>query len=354
MIFINHMPGHIASFYLTTRNYGFSDAAEIFVFCFGFAAARAYLPLCHLQAASHLAVRLISRVAQIYIAHIVLFVLIAATINWAARTFDNRSYVELVNVSSFFDYTQETLPAVLMLAYHPSLLDILPLYIVLFCFVPWFCVATRYGMTVLLGGSAVVYAVTEATGLKEWFEGWLFHPFYWQTVLALGFAVACLPSDRLARLLSSRTLLALAGLYLVFSFLVVAPWRRWETLAEVVLIPWEWIGPLAKTKLSLWRFAHAVAVIYVLGWLVKTYPSGFHHRLMAGMALLGRQSLHVFCLGALLSILGHVALAETGYSLPVQLGVLAIGVFALLGAAWFFETARRLKVAPVHYQSQPV
>ena len=40
-IFINHIPNN-AVMWITTRNYGFSDAAELFVFIAGYAAAIVY------------------------------------------------------------------------------------------------------------------------------------------------------------------------------------------------------------------------------------------------------------------------------------------------------------------------
>ena len=42
-IFINHIPGNVLS-HFTPVNFGFSDAAEIFVTLAGFAAAQAYFP----------------------------------------------------------------------------------------------------------------------------------------------------------------------------------------------------------------------------------------------------------------------------------------------------------------------
>ena len=43
IIFVNHVPGNILE-HLTRRNYGFSDAAEAFVFISGLSVALVYFP----------------------------------------------------------------------------------------------------------------------------------------------------------------------------------------------------------------------------------------------------------------------------------------------------------------------
>src|SRR6266853_1436996 len=74
MIFLDHIPHDIVA-WLTLRNYGFSDAAEFFVFISGYLAGFIYGPIVrggHFLAATK---RLVMRAWQMYVAHIMLFLL---------------------------------------------------------------------------------------------------------------------------------------------------------------------------------------------------------------------------------------------------------------------------------------
>src|SRR6267142_4980528 len=71
MIFLDHIPHDVVS-WLTLRNYGFSDAAEFFVFISGYLAGFIYGPFVrggHFFAATK---RLVMRAWQMYVAHIML------------------------------------------------------------------------------------------------------------------------------------------------------------------------------------------------------------------------------------------------------------------------------------------
>src|SRR5947199_452931 len=72
MIFLDHIPDDVVA-WLTLRNYGFSDAAEFFVFISGYLLGFIYVPA--VAAGQFLAAlkRLLLRAWQTYVAHILLF-----------------------------------------------------------------------------------------------------------------------------------------------------------------------------------------------------------------------------------------------------------------------------------------
>ena len=84
MIFLDHIPDDVVS-WLTMRNYGFSDAAEFFVFISGYLAGFIYGPI--VKAGNLLAAtkRLWMRAWQMYVAHILLFLAFTAQIARAAQ-----------------------------------------------------------------------------------------------------------------------------------------------------------------------------------------------------------------------------------------------------------------------------
>ncbi len=192
MIFLDHIPDDFVA-WLTLRNYGFSDAAEFFVFISGYLAGYIYGPI--IRAGNFLAAikRLWTRVWQMYVAHIMLFLLFTAQIARTVRKFDNPMYEDEFNVHNFLQHPDVLIGQALTLRYKPVDLDVLPLYISLIAASPlilW-CLLRRPNWTLL--GSIVLYV------LARWFDWnlasyppgthWYFNPFAWQLMFV--FAAWC-------------------------------------------------------------------------------------------------------------------------------------------------------------------
>src|SRR5262245_46849395 len=77
MIFLDHIPDDVVS-WLALRNYGFSDAAEAFVFISGYLVGSIYVPIVRDGLFLAALKRLWKRAAQMYVAHILLFLLFTA------------------------------------------------------------------------------------------------------------------------------------------------------------------------------------------------------------------------------------------------------------------------------------
>src|SRR6202165_1751801 len=125
MIFLDHIPDDVVS-WLTLRNYGFSDAAEFFVFISGYLAGYIYGPI--IRSGNFLAAlkRLWTRVWQMYVAHIMLFLLFTAQIARTVRKFDNPMYEDEFNVHNFLQHPDVLIGQALTLRYKPVDLDGLP------------------------------------------------------------------------------------------------------------------------------------------------------------------------------------------------------------------------------------
>jgi len=93
LIFLDHIPQNIANWF-TIRNYGFSDATEIFIFISGYTAAFVYGRAMHERGIVIASARVLRRAWQIYVAHIFLFTIFMAEIAYVAATFDNPLYAE--------------------------------------------------------------------------------------------------------------------------------------------------------------------------------------------------------------------------------------------------------------------
>ena len=101
MIFLDHIPHDVVA-WLTLRNYGFSDAAEFFVFISGYLAGYIYGPVIKTGHFLSALKRLWKRAAEMYVAHIMLFLIFTAQIARTVRKFDNPMYEDEFNsITSF-------------------------------------------------------------------------------------------------------------------------------------------------------------------------------------------------------------------------------------------------------------
>src|ERR1700751_3591329 len=158
MIFLDHIPDDVVA-WLTLKNYGFSDAAEFFVFISGYLAGFIYGPI--IRGGNFIAAtkRLMTRVWQMYVAHIMLFLLFTAQISRTVRKFDNPMYEDEFNVHNFLQHPDVLIGQALTLRYKPVNLDVLPLFITLVAaspFVVW-GVVRRPNLTLL--GSVILYVL---------------------------------------------------------------------------------------------------------------------------------------------------------------------------------------------------
>ena len=131
LIFLDHIPQNIVN-WVTIRNYGFSDAAEIFVFISGYTAAFVYGRAMQERGVivaerAHPQARL-----AVYVAHVFIFVIFMAEI--AYLTAQHRQPALLgrnARASISCSSRAITLMQALLLKFQPNFMDVLPLYIVL-------------------------------------------------------------------------------------------------------------------------------------------------------------------------------------------------------------------------------
>ncbi len=187
-IFLDHIPDNVVN-WITTRNYGFSDAADLFVFISGYTASFVYARMMLERGFLVGATRLTKRVWQLYVAHIILFVIYIAAISYLALRFGDSEIINEFNVAGLVDNATETLRQGLFLKFKPVNLDVLPLYIVLMGFFPpvlWMMLR-QPNLTML--ASIVLWLVARHFGwnFAAYPAGaWYFNPFCWQVLFVFG------------------------------------------------------------------------------------------------------------------------------------------------------------------------
>src|SRR6201986_1730140 len=122
LIFLDHIPSNIVN-WITIRNYGFSDATEIFVFISGYTAAFVYGRAMIERGPIVASARLLKRAWQVYVAHVFLFAIYMAEISYISASFENPLYGEEMGIFDFLRQPDITLVQALMLKFKTANLD---------------------------------------------------------------------------------------------------------------------------------------------------------------------------------------------------------------------------------------
>src|SRR5947199_9180677 len=129
-IYLDHIPDNVVN-WITTRNYGFSDAADLFVFISGYTASFVYARMMLDRGFIVGATRLFKRVWQLYVAHIILFVIYIVSIGYVAYRFKDADIVNEFNVAGLVENPIDQLRQGLVLKFKTLYLVVLTLYLVL-------------------------------------------------------------------------------------------------------------------------------------------------------------------------------------------------------------------------------
>lgn len=347
MIFIDHVPGNDLSAF-TLQAISICDAAEVFVLLAGISAAVGVSACFERAAWIAAAARLWIRCWNLYITHVVMFVVVTGIIVSAARAFDNPLYIEQINLLPFFRDTETAIVRALGLTYQPNFLDILPLYVVLVFFTPILLPLALKAPHVLFAGSLLLYGAVQVHPFNlpnyPGDSGWCFNPFAWQFLYVIGLLIGVRQyhGRGLDRRFRGVTLAVAVGI-IVVAFATAAPWRRLPSLEDFVLIPWSWLPPVSKTNLSFVRLLNILAWFCLAILLVKSDGPLVTSRAGRLLATLGARSLPVFAVGIIASVLGNVVFLEIGRGTGSQMLVNAGGVAVMLAVAW---TASWLALEP--------
>jgi len=345
-IFIDHVPFNRLS-WLTIRNYGFSDAAEIFVFISGYTAAFVYGRMMQEQGFIVAAARIWKRAWQLYVAFVFLSVIYIAQIAYVASNFSNPLYAEEMVVLHFLQRPEIVLLEVLRLRFLLANADVLPLYIALMLIFPlmlWLVLrAPRTALIISLGIWALAYFGDVNLKLYPTERGWFFNPFAWQLLFCLGAWCAVASGTWLRVLYQSNALIALCIVYLVFAFFLQISTKIPSTLQH--LPEWLVIFPLNKSSMSPLRLAHFLALALITVRFVRPDAHFLQTAWSQPLILCGRHSLEVFCLGVFLSYTAGFLLIEISSALWMQAAVSLGGVLLMVGLAglmsWYKALGRR-------------
>ncbi len=345
LIFLDHVPNNILAWF-TIRNYGFSDATEIFIFISGYTAAFVYGRAMVDRGFIVAGARILKRTWQIYVAHVFLFSIYIAEIAYVASSFDNPLYAEEANALDFLKNPDVTILQALLLKFKPANMDVLPLYIVLLVMFPAVLWLLIRNASLALATSVVLYVATWEFGwnIASYPTGhWVFNPFAWQLLFVFGAWCALGGAARLAPALRSPITMWLAIAYLAFSFGVTLTWY-FPRLA--FLVPrWlgAWMYPIDKTNLDVLRFAHFLALAALTVRFVPRDWPVLRSPWVRPAILCGQHSLEIFCLGVFLAFAAHFVMVEFFGGTAMQVLISMAGIMIMVGTALLISWYKRIE-----------
>ncbi|WP_180955856.1 OpgC family protein [Monaibacterium marinum] len=307
IILLAHTPGNTWTLWIPAR-FGFSDGADLFVFCSGMASALAFGGIFAKAGWFLGTARILHRIWQVYWAHFGIFIVTALLLfsidHFGVGNWDT-PYIHRPYVVPFFNETGEALLGLLTLTYVPGLFDILPMYIVILALIPAVmfiqrqfgtpAVLTAIGVLWLmanLAGWAVevedpstlrdlhvgLYAIGDSLSFlnlpsNPWGQGrWFFNPFAWQLIFFTGFVLGMkwVPTPPRSKAL----------LWAAIGFILLVLPFAWFKIHRGLYLPGDWalqnwieatreaIRPLWwKTEQGGLRYLHFLAVAYV-AWMM--------------------------------------------------------------------------------------
>jgi len=343
-IFLDHIPNNVVN-WVTTRNYGFSDAADLFIFISGWTVAFVYGRMMINRGYIIAATRIGKRAWQIYVAHLVLFVMYIAEVGYLAKTYNDPGLLNEFNVTGFMRDPAETLYQGLILAFKPVNMDVLPLYIVLMFFFPPVLWALLRRPNLTLFASFVLYVAARhfSWNLSAYPAGsWYFNPFTWQFLFVIGAWFALGGTGKSMPLVQSRWLTIFGTAYLLFALFLTLG-GRFLNMADI-LPHWLYVAfiPNDKTNLDPSRIVHfVIGTFFIIRYVPRDW-SGFQRPIFQPMIRCGQQSLEVFCFGIFLAGAAHIILVEVSNAIWMQVLVSVAGIVLMTILAYYRSWSKRL------------
>jgi len=343
LIFIDHLSPDLLTWF-TIRSYGFSDAAEIFIFISGYTAAFVYGRVMRESGFVTATARVMRRVWQIYVAHVFIVILLLGEIAYVANTSANPFYSEEMHVLDFLRQPGVVMQQTLLLRFRPLNIDVLPLYVVLMFFLPVILWVMKWRADVMMALSVVLYGLT---WYFDWYLSaypngyWAFNPFAWQMLFVFGAWCALGGAWRMQKILSSRITLWICIAYLSFAFCVTLTWYFPQLKFLMPRRLEQWMYPIDKTGLDVLRFAHFLALAAITMRFVPKGSPVLESPWLRPLILCGTQSLEIFCLGVFLAFAGYYVLVESGAGIGLHFLVALIGILIMTAVAWLNSWYKR-------------
>src|SRR5665213_1903045 len=353
-IFIDHVPGLFYSRY-TLINFSISDAADLFVFLAGWS-----LRLMADGGGRHMPtrdvmLRLFGRALELYAAQVLITMLAIAMLALTSIELANPLLLAWHNAAAVFNDPVPTHIGLALLTHQLGYFDILPLYVVLMLMAPLFALIDRTMPHLLLPASAALYVIVLVFRLQlpTWpVEGtWFFNPLAWQVLLVLGFVMAkdnAGPGLWVRRhIVAIRT--AAIPIVILGAFVVLLDW--WPDPTDVpnpklfFIVDKTFVTPIRLIQFLAVVAVFSLAFRYIRRAAEWPYLGAVVGSLIGMFAMLGRNSLYVFCVGSLLSLSAQIVRFDLRGTVGIDTAVVVLGIVIMALTAWIAESRQRSRPA---------
>ncbi len=358
-IYVDHIPQNVLADF-TLHNFGFSDAAEIFVLLAGFSATHAYNSVFERHGLRVGLERVFLRCLHIYGVQVALLVGTFLLVGLWERAYGMQS---IIMGPMLRDGWHGALRGVSLQAL-PAYLDILPLYILLLAAFP----LVRFGLARSVAGTLMAsFLLYGGANALHWnlpnlvdpadAAHWYFDPFAWQVLFVLGCALAIAARRRSQPMEAPpRALLALCWIYALGCFLVLDAWKLWppplpgDFYATSPLLGI--FGNEPKSYVSPWRLADVMAQVTIVLTSARMTAVA-RWAVLRPVVACGRNSLPVFALGCVLALVGRLIFRTAGVTVTAQVAVNAVGLGALLAFGLILDARKAARAPRPHGEMTP-
>lgn len=340
MIFVNHVPGNPLEPF-TSKNFGFSDAAEAFVLISGISAGYAYGAKFLSGAELATTLKMWRRAGVLYLAQLGTTMATLAIFAFFSLHYGVPQLLNQINIGPVINDTAAALVGIVSFGHQLGYNNILSMYAVVLLLVPGLLVIGRFaglGMMVAVSGAIWLAAGLWRIGPPNYPNAgiWFLNPLSWQFLFVIGMA-ATVHVKRGGRLPQNPWLVVLAASYMLLAY----AWVKiplWGIDASFGLP--RVISGFDKTFLSLPRLLHVLSAAYLIA-VLPSLSQRFRLAPTNPLAVMGRHSLSVFVLGTILSMIAQAWRMVHIPSPTSDVTIIAIGLAAQFGIAFYIEWYRR-------------
>jgi len=341
IIYIAHIPSNVWKLYIPAR-FGPSDAADIFVFCSGFASAIAFGGVFARRGFMMGCLRVSHRCWQVYWAQIGMFLATAAACVLGTWYLGTKDYVHALNLNRFFEEPMQGLIGLLTVTYVPNFLDILPMYLVLLLMIPVVMFLRQFGVATVFLAMFALWSVGKAWQIDlpaEWWSdrSWFFNPFLWQITFFTGFAFG---AGWIKAPPPKRGLIITAAAFVI---ILIPLSRYWDVPWIFAIRDLTWDFAWGKSEYGFLRWLHLLAIAYLFTCLLHGREAILEQRWAAPIVLVGQQALAVFMVSIVAAWSAGMLLDVTGRTAFTLTSAHVLGFALLIAVAWISQT----------YKSQP-
>jgi len=352
MIFINHVPGTLFE-QLTSRNFGFSDAAEAFVLLAGVSAALAYGRRFTAPPWWPGMAKVWGRAWTLYLVHLLISMAALAIVASMARWGGSARMMLRDNFQALYNDPLGVYIGLPTMLHQFGYVNILPLYVLFILATPaalWLGLRRPGWLLALSVGLWVVAGITRVNLLTyPGMNGWFLNPLAWQLLFMLGLLIGLRLKDGARLVPVHPVLVGLAAGYVVLALL----WVKVPAVREVANGGMIWLSRQGaprlithfdKGHLEVPRLLHILSLAY----LVSVWPwlrANTGQWVFWPLAVMGRQALPVFALGTILSFVARAlrelwTLGGNAPSMAIDTAVIVGGLVLQIGFAALRERAK--------------